>query len=129
MLQPYTWVGADHLAEWLGDLVLQLDREVRHAAGGVQDPRVDDGAGWTRLQAQRAGSALVERRGGGVERQAAQDLRQEQPRPEVGVDDTRVLADPPQPGMLRVDTLLDRSGVDVRLGLERDVAGLPHPLE
>ena len=32
----------------------------------------------------------------------------------LGIDEARVLADPPQPGALRVNPLLNRTGVDVR---------------
>ena len=62
---------------------------------------------------QRAGPALIERRLVGLELQIGDDHGQEQPGPELGVDQARVLADPAEPGVLRVDALLHRTGVDV----------------
>ena len=91
--------------------------------------RLDERPGRAGLQAQRARAALVERRRVHRERQGADDLRQEQPRAELGVDEAAVLADPAEAGILRVDALLDRPRVDVRARLERLGAGGPQPVQ
>src|SRR5262249_58448890 len=81
----------------------------------------------TRLDAERARAALIERRRIDLERQAADDGGQEDERAELRVDDAGVLPDPADARMLRVDALLDRSGVDVRARLERLGPRRPHP--
>ena len=71
----------------------------------------------SRHRVQRA--ALLEPLRVGLERSVHDDLAEEQPRAELGVDQAGVLADPAEPGVLRVDALLHRAGVDVARGLER----------
>ena len=53
-----------------------------------------------------------------VEREAADDLGQEDPRPEIFVNEARILPNPSETGMLRVDALLDWTGIDVGACLE-----------
>ena len=53
---------------------------------GVEHAGRDERLRRARLEAQRAGAALIERRRVGVERQAADDLGEEDPRPELGMD-------------------------------------------
>ena len=72
-----------------------------------------------RLDAQRAGAALIQRRRVHLQRQAADDLSEKDPRAELGIDHAGVLADPADAGVLRVDALLHRSGVDVGARVER----------
>ena len=81
----------------------------------------------SRHSVQRA--ALVERRLVDLERQAADDLGQQRPRSDRGADHARVLADPSNPGVPRVHTLLNRTGVDIRPRLERLVGRAAHPRE
>ena len=49
--------------------------------------------------------------------------------PELGVDDTRVAADPAETGVLRVDALLHRPGIDVGARLELRAGLLAHPCD
>src|SRR5262249_60018854 len=88
------------------DAALQLDRQVRQAARRVEDVRLDDRAGRTGVETEPARAALIQRRRVGLERQAADDLREKQPRSEVRIDDARVAPDPAEAGVLRVDALL-----------------------
>ena len=92
-------------------------------------PGADERLRRARLEAQRAGAALVERRRVDLERQAADDLAEKQPRAELGVDDAGVLADPADARVLRVDALLHRAGVDVGARLERLRCRGAHPRE
>ena len=107
-----------------GNAPSMLDRQVGDAARRVEHARLRRARGRTRLEAQRAGAALIERRRVRLERQAADDLGQEDPRPERRVDHAGVLADPADAGVLRVDALLHRTGVDVGARLERLAATL-----
>src|SRR5437899_8988241 len=91
--------------------------------------RLDKRAGWTGVETERAGAALVERGLVGLERQAAHDFGEQDPGAEVRVDDARVLADPAEAGILRVDALLHRPGVDIRSRVERLRVLLAHPRE
>ena len=106
-----------------------LDRQVRDAAGRVEHAWRDEAPGRTRLDAERARAALIERGPIALERQAADDLGEKNPRADLGVDDARVLADPADARVLRVDALLHRTGVDVRASLERLGRRVAHPLE
>jgi hypothetical protein len=51
----------------------------------------------TRLDALGAAAALLEPLRVGLERERRDDLAEEQPRSDLGVDETRVLADPSKP--------------------------------
>ena len=106
-----------------------LDRQVRDAARRVEHAGRDQRLRRTRVEAQRAGAALIERRRVGLERQAADDLAEEDPRPELRVDHAGVLADPAEARVLRVDALLHGAGVDVGPRLERLGATVAHPGE
>ncbi len=119
--------GAHRGAKVRRGRLAQLDRQVRDAARGVDRAGRDDGAGGTRRQARRALAALVEARLVGLERQARDEASEEQPRTQLGVDHAAVLADPADAGVLRVDALLDRPGVDVRPRLKRRVVLEAHP--
>ena len=55
----------------------------------------------------------------GLERQAGDHDAQEQPRAQLGIDEAGVLADPPEPGVLRVHAFLHRAGVHVGQRVER----------
>ena len=85
----------------------------------IEHARLDERAGRTRLETARAAAALLEPLRVGLERQRADDLAEKQPRAELGVDQAGVLADPAEPGVLRVDALLHRAGVDVGARVER----------
>ena len=106
-----------------------FDGEVRNALGRVEHMRLDKRAGRARLDAQRAGSALIERRSIGFERKAADNFRQQEPRPRVLINDAGVLADPSEACILRVYPLLHRAGVDVCACVERLGVLRAHPLE
>src|SRR5205823_11528146 len=113
------YVRADGGTHCLGDVAAQLDREIRDAAIRVEDARRDDRTGRTRLEAQRARAAAIERREVDLERQTANDHAEENPRSDLGIDDAGVLPDPPDAGVLRIDALLHRSCVDVGASLGR----------
>ena len=105
------------------------DRQVRNAARRVEDARRHQRLGRTGLEAERAGAALVERRPVSVKRKAADNLREKNPRPELRVNHARVLANPAEPGVLRVHALLNRSGVHVRPRLEWIAMHVAHPCQ
>ena len=113
----------------VGDCRAQLDRQVRQTTVRVEHTGLDERVGWTRFEATRAAPALLESLRIRLERQRADDLAKEQPRAELGVDETGVLADPAQPGVLRVDALLDGTGIDIRPRVERLGRLLAHPVE
>ena len=97
---------------------LVLDGQVGQAARRVEHTGLDERAGRARRQAQRARSTLIEHRLAGLEIEVGDDLGQEDPGTELGIDQARVLADPAKPGVLRVNALLHGSGVDVAARLE-----------
>src|SRR4030095_3470039 len=99
------------------------------AARRIEYAGSDDRLRRTRLEAEHAGAALVERRRVHLQRQAADDLREKDPGSDVGMDDARVLADPPDAGVLGVDAFLHRSGIDIHARLERLGRALAHPGE
>ena len=109
------------------DVAAQLDRQIRDTARRIEHAGRDDRMRRTRVEAERAGAALIERRRIHLERQAADDRAEKDPRPEPRVDDAGVLADPADARVLRVHALLHRAGVDVRARLERLGRCLAHP--
>src|SRR4029079_2846914 len=92
---------------------LELDREIGETARRIQHVGIDERAGRAGIDTELAAAALLQRRRVGLERQAADDLRQEEPGPDFGIDHAGVLPDPAEPSVLRVDTLLYGSRVDV----------------
>ncbi len=108
---------------------LELDRQIRETPGRVHHVRFDQRAGRAGVETARARPALVERRLIRRQRQAGDQHRQEHPRSELVVDDARVLADPANPGVLRIDALLDGSGVDVGASLEVAAGARAQPRE
>ena len=104
---------ADGCAHLPGDAALQLDGEVRDAAARVELPGAGEGLCGADIEAGAAAAAV-----GGVEgrvgrqRDVGVDLAQEKPRPGLGVDEQRVLADPAQTGFLCEPALQHRSAVD-----------------
>src|SRR5262249_33596074 len=121
--------GADARVVLPRDVAAKLDRQVRHAPGRIEHPGRDERAGRTRLEAQCAGAALVERWRIHLERQTADDLGEKDPGPERRVDDAGVLANPADAGVLRIHTLLHRTGVDVGARVERLSRLFAHPSE
>ena len=100
---PGTDVLADVAAEQMAadrrplrfrNRALQLDREIRDAARRIDLVFVDDRAGRTRVDAQRAGAALIGDDLVGGQLEADGDARQQHPRAELRVDEAGVLADP-----------------------------------
>src|SRR5262249_39998275 len=83
----------------------------------------------TRVETRLARSALIERGCIGLERQAADDLRQKQPRAAIRIDHTRVPSDPAESRVLRVYALLHRTRINVGAGIEPVAAPLAHPLD
>ena len=71
-----------------------LDRQVRQAAGRVEDARLDERAGRTGLETRVQLTALLQPLRVGLERQRADDLAEEEPGAELGVDQAGVLANP-----------------------------------
>jgi hypothetical protein len=122
-------VAAERAAMFVRDFRSQLDRQIRHAAIRVEDTRLDERVRRTRVEAARAASALLEALRIRLERQRADDLAEEQPGPELRIDETGVLADPAQPGVLRIDALLNRTGIDIRARSNGLLRVLAHPLE
>ena len=110
-----------------GDVAAQLDRQIRDAARRIENTGRDDRLRRTGFEAERAGAALIDRRRIHLERQAADDCAEKHPRSELRVDHARVLADPPDARVLRVDALLNRTGVDIRARLERLRPRFAHP--
>src|SRR3954468_18942433 len=111
------------------DVATVLDRQVRNALGRVEDAGRDERVGRAGVEAERARAALIERRRIDRERQAADDLGQENPRAELWMNDAGVLADPAEAGVLRVDPFLHRPGVDIGTGVERLGGLLAHPCD
>ena len=70
-------VRADGRRELVGNRAALLDRQVRNAARRVEHAGRDERVRRTRLEAQRARAALIERRRVDLERQAADDLARE----------------------------------------------------
>src|SRR4051812_40128442 len=96
----------------------RFDRQVGDAAVRIEHPGLDEGAGRTCVETPRAAAALLEPLRVGLEVEGAHDFGEEQPRPELRVDQAGVLANPAKTGVLRVDTFLHRTGVDVRTRFE-----------
>src|SRR4029077_16359201 len=112
-----------------GDGSPQLDREIRNTARRIEDAWRDERVSGTRLETQRACPALIQRRRIDLEWQTADDFREEDPRSEPRVDDARVLANPADAGILRVDPFLDRTSVNVGARVERLRRRGPHPAQ
>ena len=55
------------------DWTVDFNRQIRNAFGCVQHTRVDDGAGGTGVDAERAGAALIEAGRVGLELEAGRD--------------------------------------------------------
>ena len=129
-------VAAEHLLAnrrppFLGDRALLLDRQIRQAARGVDDVRLDDRAGRTCLEAARARAALIDAGLVGREIEVREDLRQQEPGTQPRVDEARVLADPAEPGLLGEHALLHGTVVHAGKRLETRRAGtvrVGHPL-
>src|SRR5262245_23598161 len=80
-------VRADRRTKAIGDVAAILDRQVRDALRRVEDTWTEDGLRWTRLDAERAGAALVERRRIDLQRQAANDRGEEDEGSVLGADE------------------------------------------
>ena len=65
------------LLRW--DWPLQLNGQIREATRGIEDVRFDQRTGWARVETQGAVAALIEGRTIGVQRQTAEDFREEDP--------------------------------------------------
>jgi len=81
------------------------------------------------VDAQDARAALIEGRLVALERQAADDFREEDPRADLGADHARVLPNPANARVLRVHALLHGAGVDVCARVERLRTLCAHPRE
>src|SRR5205814_631855 len=106
-------VIAERGAILLGDGRAKLDRQVRDAARRVEDAGIHERTGRAGIEAATTGAALLERLRIGLEIERGDDLGEKQPRPVLGVDQARVLANPAEARILRVDALLHRAGIDV----------------
>src|SRR3546814_20609523 len=85
------------------DAAFVLDGEVGDAASRVEAVRCGDCAGWTYVDAARAGAAVGGRRRLDRQRQVDVDFAAEAPRSDGPVDQAGVIADP-RPGEGRVGT-------------------------
>src|SRR5688572_23974086 len=112
-----------------GDWAIHLDGQVRDAFGSVQHAGVDNRAGWTGVDADRAGAALIEAGRVRLEREIGCDAGEEKIRALLAVDEAGVLADPAKAGVLGVDALLNVMLVDEDLGIEGVGQLTPHPFE
>ncbi len=92
-------------------------------------PGPDEGAGRAGGEAGGAVATLVESRRVRLEGQAGDEAPEKQPRPELGIDEAGILADPADARVLREDALLDGPGVDVDARLEGPGLRQPHPVE
>ncbi len=106
-----------------------LDREIGNAPRRIQHARSEDRLRRAGIQAQRARPALIDGRGVHFERQAADDLAEEDPGAERRVDDAGVLADPADARVPREDALLHRPRVDVGARVEWLGGCVAHPRE
>src|SRR6185312_2681805 len=122
-------VRAHRRVEFRRDVAALLDRQVRDAAVRIDDAGRDDRLRLARLDAERARAALIERRPIAFQIEAADDLGEKDPRALLRVDHARVLADPADAGVLRVDALLHRPRVDVRARIERLRRSRSHPVQ
>ncbi len=84
-------------------------------------------AGGTGVDALGAGTALIDASGVGWKVEADRHPGQEEPRAQVWIDETRVLADPSQPRVFGEHSFLNVMLVDENERLEGAVARLPHP--
>src|SRR5262249_44283247 len=120
---------SDRRLQLVWDAASQFDRQIRNASVRIEDAGGADRLRWTRLETQRAGAAAIERRRVDVEPQAAENHSEKDPRAQLGMNDTGVLADPADAGVLGVHAFLHWTRVDVRARVERLVARLAHPRE
>src|SRR5204863_3745845 len=111
-------VIAERGAVLVGDAGSKLDRQVRNAAGRIEDAGVDERTGRAGVKTAPARSALLECLRVGFEWKRRDDLREEQPGAMLRVDQARVLANPSKARVLRVDALLHRARIDVRARVE-----------
>src|SRR5262245_14078671 len=111
----------------LRNIAAMLNGQVRNASRRVENAWRDDRLCRTGFQAQRTRATLIERGDIGIEWQTADDLGEEHPGTQLGVNHAAVLADPPDARVLCIDALLDRTGVDVRTRLERLAMYFVHP--
>ena len=111
-------VRAEQDALLLDNRALVLDREIGQASCRIEHARFDQRSGRTRGETQRARSALIEDGLVRLQIEVADDFREEDPRTQLGVDQAGVLADPAQTGVLRVDPLLHRPGIDISARFE-----------
>src|SRR3546814_2175299 len=78
----------------------------------VEPVRCGDCAGWTYVDAARAGAAVRGRRRIDRQRQVDVDFAEEEPRAAVRVDQAGVLADPAQARVARQRAFEHRGGID-----------------
>ena len=79
------------------DRPTQFDGQVGDAAARIQHSGPDESARGTGIQAARATAAAVRRRGAGFDGERNQEFAQKEPRAPGLVNQTGVLADPPEP--------------------------------
>src|SRR3546814_10900507 len=90
---------ADQWTQGFIDAAVVFDGEVADAAPGIDTIRCDDGAGWTDVDAARAGAAMRAGRRVHWQRQVGKDLTEEKPGAVAAVDQATVFADPAEPGI------------------------------
>jgi hypothetical protein len=97
----------------LWDFAALLDRQVRNAQSSIEFTRRDDRLCGTSIDTPRATSATIRGRQVGFQFERGQDHSQKQPRPKFLIDDARVLANPSDAGIFRVQAFNQWAGVDV----------------
>src|SRR3982074_2053766 len=107
------------LMKLTGNLSLELDREVRNAAPGIQYTRLDERISWARVETARTASAAIGLEGRvGSQFEIQQQRSDEKEGPEPGVHKIGVLAEPSQSRAPREIALEYRPGIYV--GFSRD---------
>src|SRR5216684_6273864 len=109
---------ADACPQLLGNRSPLLDREIGNALGGIEFIGTDKSVGRTSLDTAGAAPTAVGSRQIRCKFERRQDHAQEKPRTLSLIDDASIFADPPHAGVLRVDTLNNRPGVDVGAGYD-----------
>ena len=96
-----------------GDIPAQFNGRVGNAFSAVENIRLDDRAGRARIDASRTTAAAVGNRRVVRQFQIGQDAAKEQPRSHLLINDARVLSEPADTRVFRVNTLDERARIDV----------------
>ncbi len=109
------------LAQFFGNGAALFDGEIRDAFVGVELVGRDNRVGRAGFDAASAGPAAVGRGKIWREFERGDDHAEKKPRANLLIDDAGVLADPAHAGVLGIDALDDRAGVDVGAGFNDSI--------